>query len=144
MQTILTEKVDRESEYDKFETKDEKDNKKKEKKEKEKEKKAKKQKLEEATVDVADTDVFVNAKKSKEPKPVIVRDSKKKAPKKEKEVEKINPKQLMKLIDKHKYLLDVLNNTDFDKQQFIDNTKKELNICLDQLKKFSVSEKLEL
>jgi len=40
--------------------------------------------------------------------------------------------------------LDVLNNTDLDKHEFIDNTKKELNVCLDQLKKFSVSEKMEL
>lgn len=164
MQTILTEKVDRESEYDKFEAKDEKDLKKKEKKEKEKEKKQKKSKA--PTIDVViDTevhnnfddeneDVFKRVEK-KEPKPKKEPQPKKESkPKKElvdknskkkkTEEDKINAKQLMKQIDKHKYLLEVLNNTDLDKDKLIESIKKELNTCLDLLKKFSVTEKMEL
>jgi len=145
MQTILTEKVDRDSEYDKFEMKDEKDNKKQEKKQKEKVKKEKKSK--EVEVDLELTEKPKKEKKltvKKEVKDVKVISKKVINDGKKDSKDKLNGRQLMNVIEKNKSILAVLSETDLTKEDFINALKHEISEAYDQLKKYSAQEKQAL
>ena len=146
MQTVLTEKVDRDSEYDKFEMKDEKDNKKQEKKQKEKAKKEKEKKL-----DVV-VDLELTEKPKKEKKPTVKKDVKdvkvtvKKANNdvKKDSKDKLNGRHLMNVIEKNKSILAVLSETELTKEDFINALKHEISEAYDRLKKYSAQEKQAL